>query len=332
MIGNFGMDYGVKPRLSLIADIGFVDNFKKANCCGLMYGFCPDSSGVNLPRELAFMMENEEFAEKFLDSLIAWKANSHGDSNAVSLEFVELNNGDYMLAIGPDIELFMKRMTPEHLTGRIDPIMFVMSQAKGGMKIGVNYKNFRDHYAEGRRISVRYYLVKDNVPYKKSEKYFIKDKFQFYSEDNIPNRANGHFLVKGKDPKFEPERPPKIFPDDPGIENRRNEELKYFFPITFKTINKPEWAALVGSINKIYTHSQIAQAVCNLVLLERLKLANPKNVDINKPGLDLSLIEHLLVTYESFDSHTPDLSYFTKQKIEKQIRSDAKYLKQYLSK
>lgn len=57
MIGNFGMDYGVKPRLSLIADIGFADNFKKANCSGLMYGFCPDPSGVNIPHELAFMME-----------------------------------------------------------------------------------------------------------------------------------------------------------------------------------------------------------------------------------------------------------------------------------
>lgn len=264
--------------------------------------------------------------------MITWKSNSGGDSNAVSLEFVELNDGDYMLAIAPDMELFMKRVTPEHLTGKVDPIMFMMSQAKGGMRISVNYKNFRDHYAGGRRISVRYYLVKDNVPYKKSEKYFIKDRFQFYTEDNIPNQANGHFLVKGKDPKFKLERPPKTSPDDPGIETKRDEELKYFFPITFKIINKPEWAALVGSINKSYTHSQVAQAVCNLVLLERLKLSNPKNVDIKKPGLDLSLIEHLLEVYESFDSHTPELSYFTKQKIEKQIRSDAKYLKQYLSK
>lgn len=332
MIRDFGKDYGVKPRLSLVADFEFADNFKKANCTGLMYGFCPDKSDKNIPHELAFMMEHEEFAEKFLDSLVAWKENSKGNSNAVSLEFVELNDGDYMLAIGPDMQLFRKRVTPEHLIDRIDPIMFVASQAKGGMKIGVNYRTFKDNYQKGRRISVRYYLVKDNVPVKKSERYFIKDEFQFYTEDNIPNQANGHFLVKGKDPKFKPERPPKPSADSAEIEERRVDELKYFFPITYKWLGHPDWAGLIGSINKSYSHSQIAQAVCNLILLERLKINNPNNIDVNKPSLDLAIIEHLLIVYESFESHLPDISYFTKQKIEKQIRSDAKYLKQYLSK
>lgn len=333
MLKEFGMDYGVKPRMSLVADYEFVDQFKKANCTGLMYGACPDSSGNNIPFELAFMMENEEHAENFLDSLIRWKDSSAGNSNAVALEFIELKNGEYMLSISPDMELFFERMIPPHLKDRINPLAIISSQAKGGMQIGSNYNTFKNAYVKDRRIALRYYIVKNGEVLKRSEKYFIKTEFKFYTEDNVPGDANSIALAKGKNPKLKLKKPPKDSSSNPKISSHRDEDLRYFFPILYKKINSGKWLNdVICSINKSYSQAQISQAICNIVLLERLRLNNPNGIDSNKPGLDLSIIEHLLNVYESFDSYIPEAPFFTKQKIEKQIRMDAKYLTEYLSK
>ncbi|MDB5002098.1 MAG: hypothetical protein JWQ34_323 [Mucilaginibacter sp.] len=331
MTKNVGLDYGLKPIMALISNIEFPDLFKKANCTGLIYGFCPNTSGEEIPHELSFMMENENYAEQFLDVLIQWKDSSGGDSNAVELEFVELKNGDYTLVISPDNHLLMKRLVPEHLDDRINPRLITMSQGKGGMRIGKNYLTFRDKYIKDRRIVVRYTLFKDGQYIKQSSKYFVKTEFQFYTEDNVPNDSNA-VLAIGNKPGFKLPKPPKIEINNENLLTRRHSELKYFFPITHDKIVNEKWLEnIITTINKNYTSDQIIQAICNLVLFERLQRQKPMVIDLKSPGYDLSILEYLIANFESFDSYFPEDNFFTKQKIENQIRLDAKFLKERIN-
>jgi len=331
MLKNAGLDFGLKPTMALLSNIEFPDLFKKANCTGLIYGFCPDSTGSEIPHELSFMMENESFAEQFLDILIQWKDSSDGDSNAVALEFVELKNGEYTLIISPDNHLLMKRLVPEHLQGRVNPRLLTMSQGKAGMRIGKNYLTFRDKYIKDRRIAVRYTIFKDGQYVKQSSKYFIKTEFQFYNEDNIPNGSNA-ILAVGNKPNFKLPKPPKITIDDAEMLKYRHSGLKYFFPIICDKILNEAWLKdIITTINKSYTSDQTIQAICNLVLFERVKLQNPTPVDFSKPGYDMDVLEYLMANFESFDSYLPEDTFFTKQKIESQIRLDAKFLKERIN-
>lgn len=324
---NVGLDYGIKPTMALLSNIEFPDLFKKANCSGLMYGFCPDSSGEEIPHELSFMMQNENYAEQFLNILIQWKDNSGGDSNAVALEFVELKNGEYTLVISPDNHLLMERLVPDHLKDRVNPRLITMSQGKAGMRIGKNYLTFRDKYLKDRRIVVRFTIFKDGKYIKQSSKYFIKTEFQFYNEDNIPNSSNA-ILAVGNKPGFKLPKPPKIEVNDENLLKRRHSELKYFFPIVCDRVINEKWLESVTStINKTYTRDQTLQAICNLILFERLQLQKPMAVDFNSASYDMSILEYLMANFESFDSYMPNDTFFTKQKIENQIRLDAKFLK-----
>jgi hypothetical protein len=325
------MDYGVKPKMILVSDMEFQSELQAANFTGFIYQFCPDLSGELIPAEVGFRFENEEHAEKFLYSLIAWREKSAGNSKAVNMDFVELKDGDYTIVVSADMELFMDRMVPEHLRDRINPITMMASRSLRIIDQSGNFKQFRDKYIEGRRIIVRYFMFDPDGKIRPSEKYLIKTEFNFFKEDELPSDSQAYFNLKGRSKKFA--KPPKLSEEHPGISKQRNKDLKYFFPVLWDKLTTEHWLAeVVATVNKSYSREMVIQAICNLTLLERLKKENVHQIDVNKPGLDLDVISHLSQTFESFDSYIPDDAYFTKQVIEKQIRSDAKFLKEKLEK
>jgi hypothetical protein len=331
MIRSFGMDYGIKPKMMLLSDIGFQDELRQAKFTGFMYVFCKDLQGEMIPMEVGFRFEDEEHAEKFFDSLIGWWEKSDGDSKAVSIEFTEMNDGDYTIVVAPDMDMFIKRMLPEHLIDRVDPLTMMASRSLRIVDQSGNFKEFKEKYVEGRRIVVRYFIPHPEVGLRPSEKYFVKEEFTFHKEDALPKDSNAYMNLKGgkKDVK---KRPP-IAADHPGLLKHRLEDLKYFFPVLLDKVDADKWlAGVITTINKSYTEAQIKQAICNLTLLERLKKNEGQPIDMNKPGYDLEIITYLAENFESFDSYFPEDSYFTKQVIEKQIRADAKFLKEKLAK
>ncbi|MNJ86522.1 hypothetical protein D3C87_40230 [compost metagenome] len=324
---TFGMDYGLKPTMAVAGDFSFVENFQKAVCKGLAYITCPDTNGEPIPCEIGFMMKEEKYAELFLESLISWKENSNGDSQAVDLHFFEQNNGEYMLSISANVMMFMSKMIPEHIIDHVSPLSIIAYQSKGGMQIGENYKIFKDQYLQGRKIVVRYFIVdNDNALIKRSEKYLIKSEFKFSKEgevddDNLPNPLINKSTKKRK--------PQKIESDDPSVLETRKQKLHYFFPITCNRMEKQGWLSeLVSTINPRYSQEQIIQSICNIVLHERLLLhGNSAGFLSDDKGFSLNLIEYLAENHESFDSFFPEDSFFTKQIIEKQIRVDEKFFK-----
>jgi hypothetical protein len=325
MLKTFGMDYGIKPKMMLVSDIEFQSELQKANFTGFMYIFCPDYNGDLIPAEVGFRFEDEKHAESFFDSLIAWCEKSNGESKAVSLEFVEMNNGDYTIVVAPDMEMLIKRMVPEHMLDRIDPLVVMASRSLRIIDQSGNFKKFRDQYVEGRRIVVRYFIFDKDGMARPSEKYLVKTEFSFYKEDEMPKDSHAYSNLKGK--KKALKKPPKIALNHPELFKQREKNLNYFFPVTLDKLKTEQWLSnVIATINKSYEEDQINQAICNLVLLERLKKGSDSQIHPNKIGYDLDIIIYLSETFESFDSYFPADTYFTKQVIEKQIRADAKFL------
>lgn len=325
MLTQFGLDYGLKPDFAILSDTSFQQNFSKAKCIGLAYIHCPDKNGNRIPCELGFLVEDGDYADKFLDSLIAWKEKS-GDSKAVDLEFIEYLNGDYLLSISPNVPILIERIIPEHLREHVNPSVIFVAQGKGGMRISENYKDFRDNYVEGRNIAIRYFIVdKNNNISKRSEKYFLKTEFKFYKEGQLGETSLLNPLINTN---IKRSRPPKIAKDNEEFIKRRSNKLRYFFPVTFQKLNTERW--LEGNIKSVstkYSLDQITQAVCNLILFERLKQSTVPIINTVENGYDLKIIEYLSENYESYNSYFPETEHFTKQKVERQIRLDEKYFK-----
>jgi hypothetical protein len=334
MSKEFGLDYGVKPRLILVADLSFAEYFQKGKCTAVVFIHCPDHLGNLITTELGFQFEVEEYAEKFMDCLMRWVKDSDDDGDAVELEFIERLDGEYMVGIAPEKHRFLKRMIAPLLMDRVDPMFTMLTQGKGGMRIGENYTLFKSQYIKGRRIPVRTFIGKGTEIQKVGERYFVKTEFKFSKEGELLPDSLGHGLLAKKSKRFNP----KNFQRKGGvematIEKRRMEELRHFYPLLLGKIERENWLEeVIISIPPHISRSEVIQAICNIVLLERLKQSNPREVKTDAPGYDINLLQHLLHEVESFGSYFPPNELFTKALIKKQAKLDKKYLTEYLQK
>ncbi len=335
MINEFGMDYGVRPRMMLISDWSFTEAYHKGKCWGLSYMFCPDTKGALIPVELGLCFKIEKYADEFMEALLRWVKDSDNDGDALDLEFIECNDGQLILGMGPNIDLFVKRMIPEILRDRVDPIFTIGTQGKGGLTTGENYQRFKQQYQEGRKIVFRAYIGNDANDLKIGNPYLVKSSFRFSKENELPPDSMGIGLLGAKkNTKFNPKDFKRKEPVDmQPVVAKRMEQLHYFFPLVMDKIEKENWLKEV--IAKIPPHisaEEVYQSICNLVLFERLKQDNPSGIKSSGPGGDMRLLQHLLETVESFDSYFPPETFFTKSNIQKQAKLDKQYLKSYLEK
>lgn len=334
MLREFGLDYGTKPRLFLLADISFSEYFTKGKCVGIIYVHCPNTLGNEITTELGFHFEVEEFADKFMDCLMRWVKDSGDDGDAVELEFIEQLNGEYLLAIAPNIERLLHRMVSPDMADRINPLFTTVTQGKGGMSMGKNYEDFKKQYAKGRRIPVRTYIGENGKIQKISDRYFVKTEFKFNKEGSLPNDSLGKALLAKRNKPFNPKnfKSKKTVSIEP-IEKRRLEELHYFYPVLLDKIENENWLSeVIASIPPHISRPEILQAISNIVLMERLKQSNPYEVKTDGRGYDLNLLQHLLKTVETYNSYFPNASFFTKSLIKKQAKLDKQYLTDYLQK
>lgn len=333
MVANFGMDYGVRPRMILMADQSFAEYFDKAKCIGMMYINCPDASSDLIPTEIGFNFEVEEYASKFIAELVRWVKESGDDERAIDLEFIDLNNGEYMVAFGPNREMFSKRMLPDYLEDRVDPLLFMFSKGKE-LSTGKNYAQFKKNYKQGRRIIVRAFVgFKDGQQGRILNEYFIKSAFSFIKEDDLTQESLGYYLLKAKNKPITKKSLKRTAPVNyEPIDNRRTDELAYFFPITIDKIRRKGWLSeTIQSIPAHIDHKHIEQAICNLILTERLRKQS-SDLKTTGPGHDMNILQYLLDSIEAFDSYFPEDAFFTKALIKQQLKRDKDFLTDYLSK
>lgn len=113
-------------------------------------------------------------------------------------------------------------------------------------------------------------------------------------------------------------------------EEKRLERLREFYPVLYDRLASQGWLAdVVAAINKRYTTGQIHQAICNMIVLQRVAINKKVKVAPGTPDFPAELLRYLLENPEAADHYFPAEEYFTKQKIEKQIRLDEKFVKTY---
>lgn len=331
---KIGYEYGVKPYFIILSDMEFANHFQQAKCLGINYVFNYRDMSNPEPVQLGFLFEKETYAEKFMDCLLNWIEKSDKDGDAVSIDFIEKKGGKYALAISPELERLTQRLIPKELQDKVSPIFMVQTQFKE-MSVGQNFQLFKNKYSEGKRISIGYFIGNTSKIEKQSEKYFVKTKFNFYHESSIPNDsvAVSYKAVNNID-NFNPKdlpKPPKESIDE--IESLRNKELSNYFPITINKLKNLDWLIECQKLLfERYTVDQIHQAICNLVLFERIKKENDLSEDFTEAGYPTRILEYLVSTFESFDSFVPDDLFFTSELIEEQIKTDINELQSYLSK
>lgn len=89
---------------------------------------------------------------------------------------------------------------------------------------------------------------------------------------------------------------------------------------------------LQQELNEKYENEIIVQAICNLILFERLKQEKDLSSDFTKAGYPTRILDYLISTYESFSSYFPTEDFFSIEKIEYQIKNDQRELNEYLKK
>lgn len=331
---NIGFDYGVKPFFMLIGDIEFSDLFKKADCKGMLYIFEKGEKEKMIPVQMAFIFQNEEPAEKFLDILLGWIEKSNNDGEAVTIDFIENNKGGYTLSISPEINRFVERMLPKSLKNKVSPLIMVQTHYKEIDTLGENYLNFKENYMKAEKIAIGYVIGTPTKIIKKSKRYFTKKEFNFFKEDEIPaNSMALGYRATQKLSDFDPKKLPK--PPKESIEEisaRRISEMKTLLPLTYNKLNNLWLGDKQKKLSVIFDSEIIKQAICNLTIFERLKQIKELSSDFTKSGYSSRILDYLLETYESFDSYYPCDDFFTEERIVKQIQNDKRELEFYLSK
>jgi hypothetical protein len=331
---KIGYEYGVKPHMIVLGDIEFSKYFVAAKCLGLLYVFSVDDRNNHIPAQIAFLFQNEDPARKFFDCLMSWIERSNNNGDAVSIDFIENNTGGYTIAIFPEINMLIDRNVPEGLRDKISPKMIVETQFKEIDKVSPSYQAFKTNYKKGEKIVVGYVIGTFNKIEKKSDKYFFKTEFNFFEKGNIPQNSSAEMydFIQNKKNFSKENRPKPPIETEEEISERRLIEIKTFFPVTFNKLNNQGWLNdLIQGLNKKYEKDIIIQAICNIILFERLKKDKEISSGFIKTGYHINILNYLVSTFESFSSYFPDNDFFSIERIENQIKNDQRELKNYLN-
>lgn len=330
---NIGYDYGIKPFFMLLGDMEFSELFTKAGCIGVLYIFGKSSQGEMYPVQLAFLFQNEDPAEKFMDIILGWVTKSNNDGDAVAIDFIENNKGGYTLSISPEINRFIERMLPKHLRDKVNPIIMLQSHFKEIDVLGQNYLNFKENYKKTEKIGVGYVIGTPTKIAKQSKRYFMKKEFNFFKENEIPsNSITSSYKATQEISTFNPkdiQKPPKDSIKE--IADRRIVEMRELLPLTYTKLSDQWLGEVQKRLSSKYDPEIIKQAICNLTIFERLKLNLELGPDFTKSGYPTRILEYLLSTYESFDSYYPQDEFYSDEKIINQIENDNKELENYLN-
>ncbi|MFC5683594.1 hypothetical protein ACYE2N_00495 [Flavobacterium sp. MAHUQ-51] len=332
---NIGFDYGVKPFLMLVGDIEFSDLFTKADCRGVSYIFRQGKNQEEMiPVQMAFIFQNEEPAEKFMDILLGWISKSDDDGDAVNIEFIENNIGGYTIAISAEVNRFLDRMLPKQLKNRVTPLIMLQTHFKEIDTLGQNYINFKTNYSKAGSIAIGYVIGSKEKIIKQSIKYFVKKEFNFSKESDIADSIAALSYNAVKEEKLfdssKLSKPPKESVEE--ISQRRSAEMKTLLPLTYNRLNNLWLGDIQGKLCKNFDVELVKQAICNLTIFERLKQMDDLALDFTKEGYPNRIQDYLLETYESFDSYYPSDDFYTEERIINQIENDQKELENYLKK
>lgn len=315
---RFGLEHGYKQPILVLGDMQFINLLHDADLYSLGYILPVDEYDLITKPILIFLYKDQDLGLQSFKNFIRWIDLADGDTNIMSVEFL-VEKDKYTLSISQDMEKLIDIYIPEYFQRWTMPIT----------TIGTYYKTFNitsDMFFRFRDLAQRrnYYILGG------TEKYQFKGKIdisncQFYDYESVPKNT-ASFRFKCNDKSKIIKKPPPVNKKE--VLQLRNEKMKYFFPVTLEKIAKPIYNKY---FNDTFTESEVFQAICNIVLFERID-SNPEiQKEIIKDGLvdKTGILKYIIDTPEMLSSYYPENNLFTKELILQQIELDHKDLLNY---
>ena len=119
MSKRVGCDFGIRPRYAILTDVTFVDHLKAHQALG--YGVLPSFGLLIKPPVLYYLFDDEGSARECFTIFKRWVDHSN-DGDAVSLTFIEFDDGAYGLITAPDLDRLIDRTLPSSIREEFEPL------------------------------------------------------------------------------------------------------------------------------------------------------------------------------------------------------------------
>jgi len=316
-----GFDYGVKPSVMIVGDIQYPNLIHEGKPKAMGYGRLPHFGLLPNPLFAALIFENEEKGKECFKHFKAW-ADSSKDGDAVSLSFIERNEGGYVVCVYEEINRLINRRLPEYLRSEVSPLITTATSFPLTVeKPSDFFLVFKEEAKEtpflfggaGRTGK----LFPDLV--------IQKMEVQFYKEDEIPeNTPESAYLniksAKEGQWKFERKQPGE---EAEAIGGRRRRRLKMFHPITIEKIEYlPNYQETRDKLRaEEFADWQILQGLCNIAVSYRM-CGKPYYEELTEETAQMDILKYLLNDFEEPKTPMPPESYISVEAIRKQIIAD----------
>ncbi|HYP41598.1 MAG TPA: hypothetical protein VEX13_14665 [Chloroflexia bacterium] len=327
MVEPIGCDYGVKPRVLAVGDIDFVAPLQRS-FQALGYSVAEGPGQMIAEPLLMMIFSNELDAQIAFNHFKRWSDNS-GSGDAVAINFIEHDNGEYSVSIGPEMDRLITRCFGANFRDEVDPIVQVAYFSKTFPAQSRYYHAFKA-IAQGGAFQL---LPATNMGYM-PEWTITKQEVSFYDE-HTAHRSGMLSIDHSGEPLTEPEGPPAPPPPEPAdVDKRRREQLDRFYPVTLTRLRREKVYEAARETLKAegFAEWQVTQAACNISLRYRApQLLSPDRSEVSEdrsgsaPG-KIEVLEYLVSHYEEANLRLPPAEALTAHTLAAQIAADSRDL------
>lgn len=317
-----GMDYGVPPRLMLVANPVFDKLWGAAGCGGVGYLQIPQFRDESNVPAACLMFDDLDRGVELFRLLKSWDLETDSGKGLNVSFIVDQPNKSYTLLLAPNIDELLARFPDQSALEDYNVLTTAMGLGKDlpDTRGGVGWLR--------KQAAQRALLLVPGDPSRLRMEYAIKKAdVKFYDVDKVPENTFEHFVINKQ---RMPERPRVNSPsmiEPAAVALRRQRQLKRFFGVTLARLaHNQSWQAVRHRLNGRYVGWQLNQAACNLIAAERYR----KTAPIEKGVAFHVLYEAMRRTPEPIADDLPLKWRFTDQELEAQIVEDCCYLQEQL--
>ncbi|MHA4193414.1 hypothetical protein [Bacillus albus] len=316
-----GYEQGAKATVMIMGDMMFSSDLMEAGFLGIAYIKIPKHILEGNCVEIALVFEDKVKGKKAFSNLLSWVEGSNWDGDALEMDFVESKENGYTLCMYQNIDKLLGRCVKKSLLKWINPLVSLATHFKRIDNVSPQYKEFKKAMSF---CKVKVSAIDTLGNFILEDKYILKSNVNFYTEDNIPDDAyiKTHF-DKGNPGSMSEFTPPSVLELDGDINSNRISKIKNFLPITYeKIIRNEHLKSIIQRLNEEYSSAQVIQAICNIVLMERLHIEGKTDIIGDKENIHMNILYYLDENPEEFNSYFPNFNELTLKQIQKQIQLD----------
>ena len=325
-----GCDYGIKPAMRILGDTEFSDLLRRG-LMALGYARLPQFGPFVQSPLLAMLFNSGEIARECFAIFAGWAERSE-DGDAVSVSFIEFQNGEYGLCVYPNQNMLVERCVPEELRAEVDPLVLCIGHLKMFPQQSDWYRWFKDAARDGPFLLAPSTQEEDLL-----DLAIPKRQVTFYPEEEVPEHTIEAALLKLHNGTLDDSvtsqlEHPHTLPDPSEIASRRSRQLDKFFPVTLERLRHHEGfqRAKEELLAQRYELWQISQAACNIILQSRAPELFRESNDASENGpLEMpkvKMLYYLVSNYESITATIPSAEELSTENLRRQIAADARDL------